>query len=77
MIMREVAKREFPILSGQSYDRSVALLLRVLDDTFALFVQCTSAFWVSRLHVIRLLYSGLGASGVWYSRFWRIVVQSS
>jgi len=49
-------KREFPISSGHIYCRSVALLLRVPDDTFAVFVQCTSAFWVSRLRVIKLLY---------------------
>jgi hypothetical protein len=59
MIMNGVAKLEFPISSAHIYGRSVVLTLRVPDDTFAVFVQCTSAFWVSRLYVIRLLYSGL------------------
>ena len=53
-----VAKREFPISSGQRHGHSVALLLRIPNDTFAVFAQCTSAFWDSRLHVIRLWYSG-------------------
>jgi hypothetical protein len=39
MTMKGVAKREFPISSGHIYGRSVALLLRVPDDTFAVFVQ--------------------------------------
>jgi hypothetical protein len=61
MVMNDngVAKREFPISSGHVYDRSIDVLLRVPDDTFAVFVQCTSAFGVSRRYVIMLLYSGL------------------
>jgi hypothetical protein len=33
-----VAKREFPISSGHVYGRSVDILLRVPDYTFAVFV---------------------------------------